>query len=122
MKYPYPAPSIPDPPLALRIARHSPCHACRCRGLQPPYDAHLVLDTARPHQILSLGHLRQYGDDDDKITPDYLDVCECGHSLIQHSADETILGRSEFERRGRVATRLDHLLQVRNFSFSLPLR
>src|SRR6266550_3517887 len=108
MKYPYPAPSIPDPPLALRIARHSPCHACRCRGLQPPYDAHLVLDTARPHQILSLGHLRQYGDDDDKITPDYLDVCECGHSLIQHSADETILGRSEFERRGRVATRLDH--------------
>lgn len=124
MKYAYPALSITDPPLALRIARHSHCHLCHCKGLQPPQDAHLVLDTARPHQILSLGHLRQYGDDDDKITPDYLDICECGHGLAQHGADESAIGHLEFRRRARVATRLDELLQVRPFFifYSAPLK
>lgn len=117
MKYAYPAAaaqfSSNDPPLALRIARHSPCHACGCRGLQPPHSAHVFLDTDRPaHHTLSLGHLGQYGSDDDEMSPDYLDVCQCGHGVPQHGADETAVDRSEFLRRGRVATRLDELLQV----------
>ena len=117
MKYAYPAAVAElsnDPPLALalRIARHSPCDACPCRRLQPPHDAHIFLDASQPVQTHSLDHLGQYGSDDDEISPDYLDVCECGHSVPQHGADETTVGRLEFLRRGRVATRLDEQLQV----------
>ncbi|KAF8740799.1 hypothetical protein AX14_007174 [Amanita brunnescens Koide BX004] len=116
MKYAYPAAVAElsnDPPLALalRIARHSPCDACPCRRLQPPHDAHIFLDASQPVQTHSLDHLGQYGSDDDEISPDYLDVCECGHSVPQHGADETTVGRLEFLRRGRVATRLDEQLQ-----------
>ncbi|KAF8623073.1 hypothetical protein AX15_006491 [Amanita polypyramis BW_CC] len=115
MKYAYPASnaqySVNDLPLALRIARHSSCRACSCTGLHPPPNAQVVLDTTRSPQAHSLRHLGQYGSDDDEMFSDYLDICACGHGVAQHDADETIIGRSEFLRRGRVATRLDELLQ-----------
>lgn len=60
----------------------------------------------------SLGDLEQYGSDDDDITSSYIDTCACGHDAKQHNADEIELGTSEFNRRSRVAIRLDELLQV----------
>jgi hypothetical protein len=42
----------------------------------------------------------------------YLDVCYCGHGVRSHGADESVLGKQEYARRGRVAVRLDEILQV----------
>ncbi|KAF8635220.1 hypothetical protein AX17_003996 [Amanita inopinata Kibby_2008] len=116
MKYAYPASNVQyalnDPQLALRIARHSPCRVCNtCSSLHPPPNVDVVLDSTRQLQSHSLGHLGQYGSDDEETPFAYLATCACGHSVTQHSADEAAIGRSEFLRRGRVATRLDELLQ-----------
>lgn len=50
-------------------------------------------------------------EDEDK--PDsYLSSCTCGHEASDHGADLSDISRSEFKRRGRVAIRIDELLQV----------
>ena len=98
--------------LSIKIARHSPCSLCRsCSGLHPPPRVDVVLDG---HDDSSLGDLGQYGsDDDDEEISSYLTMCGCGHGVKAHNADEETLGSAEFARRGRVAVRLDELLQVR---------
>jgi histone acetyltransferase len=97
--------------LSLKIARHSPCSICHnCTGLHPPPKVDVVLDG---HSDSGLGDLGQYGsDDDDEEVSSYLEVCACGHSVKEHNADEATLGKLEFTRRGRVAARLDEILQV----------
>ena len=97
--------------LALKIARHSPCTLCdSCSGLHPPPKVTVVLDE---HSDSSLGNLEQYGsDDDEEEVSSYLDACACGHEVKAHNADEITLGKPEFARRGRVAIRLDEVLQV----------
>lgn len=97
--------------LPIKIARHSPCAQCStCLGLHPPPRVDVVLDG---HSDSSLGDLGQYGsDDDDEEISSYLELCACGHGVKSHNADEDVLGPSEFARRGRVAVRLDELLQV----------
>lgn len=114
MKYAYPASnqreSLSDALLSLKIARHSPCSLCSsCAGLHPPKGVDIVLDA---HTESSLGNLEQYGSDDDEIPSEYLFLCACGHSVKQHHASEHDLGSAEFIRRGRVAIRLDELLEV----------
>lgn len=97
--------------LSLKIARHSPCLACNnCTGLHPRFGLDIVLDEINNEP--TLGGLDQYGSDDDDDTPLYLDSCACGHSVRDHGADESTIGRDEFARRSRVAVRLDELLQV----------
>lgn len=98
------------PLLSIKIARHSPCSICRdCPGLHPPPKVDVVLDG---HSDAGLGDLGQYGsDDDDEEVSSYLEICACGHSVREHNADKSKLGE-EFTRRGRVAFRLDELLQV----------
>ena len=97
--------------LSIKIARHSPCSQCHtCSGIHPPPRVDVVLDN---HNDSSLGDLGQYGsDDDDEEVSSYLELCACGHDVKTHNADEEVLGPSEFARRGRVAVRLDELLQV----------
>jgi hypothetical protein len=115
MKVAYPHSHDPDklesPLLSLKIARHSPCSIClNCLGLHPPLKVDVVLDG---HSDSSLGDLGQYGsDDDDEELSSYFETCACGHDVKAHNANEIELGRSEFARRGRVACRLDELLQV----------
>lgn len=98
--------------LSIKIARHSPCTQCRnCPGIHPPPRVDVVLDG---HSDSSLGDLGRYGsDDDEEEISSYLAMCACGHGVKAHNADEDVLGPSEFARRGRVAVRLDELLQVR---------
>ncbi len=98
------------PFLSIKIARHSPCSICRdCSGLHPPLKVDVVLDG---RSDAGLGDLGQYGsDDDDEEVSSYLETCACGHSVKEHNADKSKLGE-EFDRRGRVAFRLDELLQV----------
>ena len=97
--------------LALKIARHSPCSVCGfCVGLHPPPRVDVVLDG---HSDSVLGDLGQYGsDDDDEEVSSYLQICACGHSVKEHNANETNMGKAEFTRRARVAIRLDEFLQV----------
>jgi histone acetyltransferase len=97
--------------LALKIARHSPCLLCRdCTGLRPPPKVDVVLDG---HSDSGLGDLGLYGsDDDDEEVSSYLQFCACGHNVKEHNAHEATLGKLEFTRRGRVAIRLDEVLQV----------
>jgi len=121
MKVAYPHSHDPDklesPLLSLKIARHSPCSIClNCLGLHPPPKVDVVLDA---HNDSSLGDLGQYGsDDDDEEVSSYFETCACGHDVKAHNADEIELGRSEFARRGRVACRLDELLQVSWFTWA----
>lgn len=102
---------LDTPLLALKIARHSPCTKCSdCPGIHPPRGVDVVPDG---HSDSSLGDLGQYGsDDDDEVASSYLERCACGHIVEDHNADDKILGRSEFDRRARVAVRLDELLLV----------
>ncbi|KAJ7346792.1 hypothetical protein DFH08DRAFT_869327 [Mycena albidolilacea] len=116
MKYTYPASheqdSLTDQLLALKIARHSSCTTCdSCPGLHPDPSWEVVLDdlSAEP----SLVELDQYGSDDEDGQPNYLKGCACGHDMYDHGANQPQLGRDEFLRRGRVAIRLDEILQVR---------
>jgi hypothetical protein len=64
----------------------------------------------------SFGDLTGYGSDDDSES-DYLEICECGHSAGDHGADQSHIDRDEFARRGRVAVRLDEMLQVNSYFF-----
>jgi len=116
MKLSYPSPTnepFSDSVLALKIARHTPCSTCdTCQGLQPPPGVELVLGSDTCHRS-SLGDLNQYGSDEDD-EPTYLETCVCGHDVVEHGADEVALGREEFSRRARLATRLDEMLQVRD--------
>lgn len=113
MKLSYPSPTnepFSDSVLALKIARHTPCSTCdTCQGLQPPPGVELVLGGDTCHRS-SLGDLNQYGSDEDD-EPTYLETCVCGHDVVEHGADEVALGREEFSRRARLATRLDEMLR-----------
>ena len=113
MKVAYPSAHVIeqlDPPLiALKIARHSPCSLCPdCTGLRPPPRVDVVDD--RNDSSLA-DFIDQYGSDDEEVSS-YLETCACGHGVKEHNADEVAMGHSEFARRGRVAVRLDELLQV----------
>lgn len=104
-----------DSLLALKIARHSRCRFCdTCRGLHPPPDSDVSLDNVPPQS--PLGDLGQYGSDDEDTQLPYLDECGCGHGVMEHGVEDIGVGTEEFKRRGRVAIRLDELLQVRNCS------
>lgn len=109
MKALYPAsndiPNLPDSHLALKIARHTRCSDsdCSCPGLRPPPGWRVFLDT--PDGTDS--------DDDGEPPSKYLDRCGCGHGVSAHGADLSALGHDEFARRGRVAVRVDELLEVR---------
>jgi len=83
--------------------------------MHPPPNVKVVADEFSDS---TLGDLEQYGsDDEDEEVSSYFQVCGCGHDAKTHNADESILGTDEFKRRGRVAIRLDELLQVRAFSY-----
>lgn len=102
MRVLYPAeddiPSLSEEQLSLKIARHSPCSLCPCSGLRPPAGVEVSPDDS----LLS-----------DQMELAYLSECQCGHDVPLHRADAAILGRPEYQRRGRVAVRIDELLQVR---------
>ncbi|KAH7919737.1 hypothetical protein BV22DRAFT_1183183 [Leucogyrophana mollusca] len=111
LSYPPSIDSLPlsDSALALKIARHSPCSICdSCLGLHPPPDVELVVDEDAQTKS-SLGDLTQYGSDDED-GPAYLENCACGHDVADHGA-QLAIGKEELARRGRVAFRLDELLQ-----------
>lgn len=98
--------------LTIKIARHSACTSCTsCPGLHPPAFATVSLDTPKS----GIGTLNEYGsdDEDDEEGGDYLEMCGCGHEAADHGADISEIGTDEFKRRGRVAFRLDEILQVR---------
>lgn len=102
MRVLYPAeddiPSLTEEQLSLKIARHSPCSICPCPSLRPPAEVEVSPDDS----LLS-----------DQMDFAYLSDCQCGHDVPSHGADVSVLGRPEFQRRGRVAVRIDELLQVR---------
>lgn len=94
-------PSLSEAALALKIARHSPCSICTaeiCPGLRPPPIVQLVLDSDETYDG----------------SESYLSSCACGHEASDHGADLSLISRDEFKRRGRVAVRIDELLQVSN--------
>ncbi|KAI9572260.1 hypothetical protein HD554DRAFT_1658402 [Boletus coccyginus] len=102
--------SFTDAALAFKIARHTPCSACdTCLGLRPPPDIQVVPDDQDSRKS-SLGALDQYGSDEDD-EPAYLCTCVCGHEVRDHGADESVIGREEFSRRGGLAIQLDVMLQ-----------
>jgi len=106
MRVLYPAeddiPSLSEEQLSLKIARHSPCSLCLCSGLRPPVGVEVSPDDS----LLS-----------DQMELAYLSECQCGHNVPSHGADVAVLGRPEYQRRGRVAVRIDELLQVRGGCF-----
>jgi histone acetyltransferase len=112
MKLLYPAsheiPDLSDAQLTIKIARHSPCSICDdCNGLHPAPDMNVVSDGKGID--FSLESLEHHGSEDE--VP-YFDTCECGHIARDHGADVSSVGSEEFARKGRVAVRLDELLQV----------
>jgi histone acetyltransferase len=112
MKLLYPAsheiPKLSETQLIIKIARHSPCSICDdCNGLHPAPGMNVVSD--EKDMDSSLESLEQNGSKDETS---YLDTCDCGHTARDHGADVSNTGSEEFARKGRVAVRLDELLQV----------
>lgn len=84
--------------LALKVARHSHCSECEdCRGLTPNPLFNVVLDSE--WNPVSSGHVG------------YIKACRCGHDVGDHASFEDV-SAEEVNRRGRVAIRLDELLEV----------
>ncbi|KAH8828538.1 hypothetical protein DL96DRAFT_1603627 [Flagelloscypha sp. PMI_526] len=111
--------SQPDNIQVLRIARHSRCTVCSCHGLHPASDIEIVLDDDEDY----LDAASDVSDDHNQPPP-YLQDCACGHSLYAHGADIANLGREEFLRRSRAASRIDELLhdalRLRDFNYITP--
>jgi histone acetyltransferase len=91
---------LSQPALALKISRHSRCSVCSCLGLRPAPGVQLILDSAQAQNQV-----------DEPLR--YLALCSCGHGVPAHGAELGSLGKQEYARRGRVAVRLDEILQVR---------
>ncbi|KAF6763071.1 histone acetyltransferase NGF-1 [Ephemerocybe angulata] len=91
--------------LSLKIARHAPCTQCACTGLHPSPGTTVVSDDADVYDE------ENYDDDDDSSAQSYLELCECGHDVRTHNANEAQLGRTEWLRRGNVGIRIDEILQ-----------
>ncbi|CAL1707312.1 unnamed protein product [Somion occarium] len=103
---------LSDQALALKIARYSPCTKCSCRGLRPPVGCQVVSERDYHDEMELLGlTLDIFDEDDAEAGVAYLEICNCGHGVPDHSADESLLGRDEFLRRARVAARMDELRQ-----------
>ncbi|KAL1743494.1 hypothetical protein HDZ31DRAFT_40830, partial [Schizophyllum fasciatum] len=118
MKVQYPAShlqsALNDHLLAIKIARHSPCSACEaCSGLHPSFGVSVVLDVKSEDDnvVVNSNPFSFDEDDEDDSDAGYIESCACGHSVKDHGADEAVLGRDEFVRRGKVAIRIDELLQ-----------
>lgn len=113
MKVLYPAshdiPKLSEELLAVKIARHSSCSSCTsCSGLRPPPDVEVALDSETQPGSSPPGS-QEHG----SISGTYLQLCSCAHDVTAHGADLSLVGAEEFARRGRVAVRLDELLEVR---------
>lgn len=93
----YPSPTYEDEDAvrAVRIARYSPCSECLCAGLHPADDA----------EIITVGFADE-GEPNDANT-----MCECAHQWASHGTHSE-LSSSEFNRRARVALRIDETLEV----------
>ncbi|KAF8514236.1 hypothetical protein BU17DRAFT_52800 [Hysterangium stoloniferum] len=90
-------PTLSRDALALKIARHSRCPKCEdCTGLRPKSGLLVALDSDFENGI--------------SPQPNYISHCRCGHSVAEHASSEEV-SSEEFERRGRVAVRLDELLE-----------
>lgn len=70
-----------------------------------------MLDSDFEEDLMLLG-LTEDVFDDGELNGTYIEICACGHSVPNHSADVSILGRDEFVRRYRVADRMDELRKV----------
>lgn len=90
--------SLSGEALSLKIARHSHCSECEdCHGLAPKRSINVVLDSEWAGEASrSVGYIR---------------TCRCGHNVGDHASLEHI-SEEEISRRGRVAIRLDELLEV----------
>lgn len=94
--------SLNEESLALKIARHSHCSRCDdCFGLVPDENVTVILDTAAL-------------DNNTSEPAGYITSCRCGHSVRDHAVLEHT-SPEEYVRRGRVAIRLDELLDVSLF-------
>lgn len=69
-----------------------------------------MLDSDFEEDLMLLG-LTEDVFDDGELNGTYIEICACGHSVPNHSADVSILGRDEFVRRYRVADRMDSTLR-----------
>ncbi|KAF8585988.1 hypothetical protein K439DRAFT_1342190 [Ramaria rubella] len=86
--------------LALKIARHSCCSICDdCTGLAPKGVSNVVLESD--------------WDDNAPGSAAYITTCRCGHGIEEHAALQGV-APTEIKRRGRVAIRLDELLEDEN--------
>lgn len=91
--------SLSPEALALKIARHSRCTLCGdCTGLVPEKGLTVIFDTT--------------WDSKESGLVGYITTCRCGHSVGDHAVPEDT-SPEEYARRGRVAIRLDELLDVR---------
>ncbi|KAG8906716.1 histone acetyltransferase [Tulasnella sp. 403] len=90
---------------AIKVARHSSCSACVCRGLHPPESIPVVLDDSEDYQD-AIGQAEQA----DIPTDDgFWMICTCGHGWDEHGAG-TDVSVAEMRRRTKVAMRIDELL------------
>lgn len=91
----------------VKIARHSYCTACTCRGMHPPNGWTVITDDSEDAPMVI-----EQSEDLDELTDDgYMQICSCGHGFPEHGADEGT-DASELRRKAKVAVQIDVLLEV----------
>jgi histone acetyltransferase len=99
---------LDDAAISAKIARHSRCDLCDCRGLNPPNDVTVLLeDDSEAFEVRLRDPLPDH--------PDYYPgLCRCSHKSLYHGNHDHATSE-ERTRRAKVAIRLDELLAVRSY-------
>jgi hypothetical protein len=92
-----------------KVARHSRCSSCRCRGLHPRPEWAAVADNSDEDEVTEV--LDAVGTDDALTDDGFLAYCACGHPFEEHGCEDT----SDLVNRAAVAARIDAYLVVSKF-------
>ncbi|KAG8936839.1 histone acetyltransferase [Tulasnella sp. 419] len=90
---------------SIKVARHTPCSRCTCRGLHPPDSSMVVLDDSEDAQEA----LEQADQSEAPTDEGFWMVCDCTHGWDEHGAGMDV-STAEMTRRTKVAIRIDEIL------------
>ncbi|KAG8773551.1 histone acetyltransferase [Ceratobasidium sp. 428] len=96
--------------LSVKIARHSNCSECECRGWHPPEGCTVVIANGSLEAQAALDEAEELAGQVTDITQDgFWRMCACGDGIEDHGVQD--ISQEEIERRGRVAIRIDEILE-----------
>ncbi|KAG8742715.1 histone acetyltransferase [Ceratobasidium sp. 414] len=96
---------------SVKIARHSNCSQCECRGWHPPEGCMVVIANGSAEAQAALDEAEELaGQVTDIMEEGFWRLCACG-DVIEDHGNLVDVPPDEVERRARVAIRIDEILE-----------